>query len=82
MTASERAQSRDLFAQLRDLTKHWTIHEDIRVSELKECREIGRQLHALGGEALMREAYYDTKASNPAAVTLAAYWHGIEEWRW
>jgi hypothetical protein len=75
-------QQRDLFAELREVTKPWTIHEDIRVSEQKRCREIGKKLHALGGEDLMRKAYYDAKGENPASITLAAYWDGIGEWRW
>lgn len=72
----------DLFAELRDVTKPWTIHEDIPVSEQERCREIGKKLYALGGEAIMREAYYDAKGENPASIILAAYWDGIGEWRW
>jgi hypothetical protein len=76
-------QGRDaLFAQLRDLTKRWNIYEDIPESQQKECRSIGRKLHALGREPLMREAYYDATGDNRAASVLAAYWDGIGDWQW
>ena len=71
-----------LFAQLRDLTKRWTIHDDIPVSGQRECREIGKKLYALGREELMRQAYYDATGENRAAHVIAAYWDGIGEWRW
>ena len=75
-------QRRDLFADLRRLTKQWTIHDDIPVSEQRECREIGKKLHALGREELMLQAYYDATGENRAAHVVAAYWDGIGEWRW
>ena len=49
--------------QLCELTKRWTLDEDIRLSQQQECRDIGRKLHHLGGEALMRDAYYYRKRS-------------------
>lgn len=64
------------------LTKRWTIHEDIPRSQQIECREIGRKLHALGGEAAMRVAYYEATGRNRAATVVAAYFDGIGEWRW
>lgn len=71
-----------LTAQLVELTKRWTTYEDIPKSQQSECREIGRKLHAIGGEGLMREAYYAATGPNRAACTLAAYWDGVGEWRW
>jgi len=86
MTRREEAQAarqqRELFAQLAELTKRWTSFEDIPVSQQRECRDLGRKLHALGAEPLMREAYYHAHAQNRAASILAAYWDGIGEWRW
>jgi hypothetical protein len=76
------ADAEALFSQLRELTKRWTVYEDIPKSQQAECRAIGKQLNALGGTALMREAYYDAKAENPAASTVQAYWDGVGEWRW
>ena len=71
-----------LFEQLRDLTKRWNRYEDIPKSQQAECREIGRKLLALGGEGMMREAYYDAKAANPEVHMIQAYWDGIGYWRW
>lgn len=68
--------------QLCDLTKRWTTYEDIPMSQQRECRTIGRVIHSLGQEPLMREAYYTAKGLNPAASVIAAYWDGIGEWRW
>lgn len=71
-----------LFSELRDLTKRWNAYEDIPRSQQLECKNIGHRLHADGGEALMRDAYYDATADNRAASVIAAYWDGIGEWRW
>lgn len=71
-----------LFLQLLDLTKRWTPYEDIPGSQQSDCRDIGKKLHGLGGEALMREAYYEATAANRAASVIAAYWDGIGDWRW
>ncbi len=68
--------------QLCELTKRWTAYEDIPKSQQAECRNIGRVLHAIGEETLMREAYYTAKAQNPAASVVAAYWDGIGVWQW
>ena len=70
------------FAQLRELTKRWNAYEEIPMSQQRECREIGRVLNALGGMALMQEAYYDAHGENRCASVVAAYWDGIGEWRW
>lgn len=71
-----------IFTQLRELTRRWNEHEDIPRSQRLECRNIGEALHALGGEALMREAYYDAKSHNRAVTVIQAYWDGIGDWRW
>lgn len=71
-----------LFEQLRALTKRWNAYEDVPRSQQLECTAIGRGLHGIGGEALMRDAYYDATASNRAASVIAAYWHGIGDWQW
>ena len=68
--------------QLCELTKRWTIHEDIPRSQQSECRDIGRKLHGFGGEAAMRDAYYEAIGRNRAASMVAAYFDGIGEWRW
>jgi hypothetical protein len=72
----------DCVQQLCELTKRWTIHEDIPRSQQLECAEIGKRLNALGGMAAMQHAYYEAKNQNRAAATLAAYWHGIGDWQW
>lgn len=68
--------------QLCELTKRWTTYEDIPRSQQAECRDIGRRLHAFGGEAAMRDAYYEATGRNRAATVLAAYFDGIGDWRW
>lgn len=69
-------------AQLCELTARWTTHEDIPRSQQFECREIGKRLWELGGIKAMRDAYYEAKGRNLAAVTVQAYWDGVGEWRW
>jgi hypothetical protein len=71
-----------LFSELRRVTAMWNTHEDIPTSQKLLCRQIGKRLYELGGEALMREAYYDAKAANRAVTVIQAYWDGIGEWRW
>jgi len=71
-----------LFSELRRLTAMWNNYEDVPTSQQLLCRQIGRRLHALGGAALMREAYYDAKAKNPAITVVQAYWDGVGDWRW
>ena len=71
-----------LVEQLCDLTKRWNIYEDIPRSQQSECRQIGRQLYALGSEDAMRRAYYEATARNRAATVLAAYFDGIGDWVW
>lgn len=71
-----------LFEQLRALTRNWNTYEDIPESQQRQCTRIGKSLHALGGEELMREAYYHAKGYNPAVSVIQAYWDGIGEWRW
>jgi hypothetical protein len=71
-----------LFRELSDLSKRWNTFEDIPASQQSECRGIGRKIYALGGEVMMREAYYHAKGANPSAYILAAYWDGIGEWQW
>jgi hypothetical protein len=75
-------QERALFDQLCELTKRWTAHEDIPRSQQLECTDIGKRIHALGKEALMRDAYYHVTRPNRAASVVAAYWHGIGDWQW
>ena len=72
----------ELFARLRALTRNWNDFEDIPRSQQLECTAIGKELNDLGGTALMREAYYDAKASNPHVHVIQAYWDGIGDWRW
>lgn len=72
----------EAIAQLCELTKRWTIYEDIPKSQQHECREIGTRLWSLGGMNAMTQAYYAAKAENPAAITVQAYWDGIGDWRW
>lgn len=81
MTTSMANQTQ-LFEQLRALTRNWNTYDDIPESQQKECIQIGKRLHALGGEGLMRDAYYDAKAANVAVTVIQAYWDGIGEWRW
>jgi hypothetical protein len=68
--------------QLCELTKRWTTFEDIPGSQQSECREIGRKLHALGGFKAMQDAYYEATGRNRAALTIAAYFDRIGDWRW
>jgi hypothetical protein len=75
-------QRGDLFAELRRVTAMWNGYDDIPKSQQGLCRAIGLRLHALGGEDLMREAYYDAKAANPDVHVIQAYWDGIGDWRW
>lgn len=72
----------ELFVQLDELTRHWNEYEDVPRSQQLKCREIGRQLYAIGREDLMREAYYHAKANNRAASVVAAYFDGIGDWQW
>lgn len=72
----------DLTNRLCELTKQWTEYEDVPRSQQAECRDIGRKIHALGGENAMREAYYAAKGQNRTASVVQAYWDGIGEWRW
>ena len=76
------ATQEELFAQLCELTKFWNDHEDVPKSQQIKCREIGKQLHALGGTALMRDAYYDARCHNRACIVVQAYSDGIGDWRW
>jgi len=73
---------RALFDQLHELTKRWTTYEDIPRSQQLECTDIGKRIHALGKEALMRDAYYHATERNRAASVIAAYWDDIGDWRW
>lgn len=75
-------KSAALIDQLCELTKRWNTHEDVPRSQQLECKKIGRGLHAIGKEALMRTAYYEAKKHNPAASVIAAYWDGIGDWQW
>ena len=71
-----------LFGQLRSLTKRCNEFEDIPRSQQIECRQIGEQLHAIGGKSVMQEAYYDAKSFNRAASVIAAYWDKVGDWQW
>lgn len=71
-----------LINQLIDLTKRWNSYEDVPKSQQAECRKIGQQLHATGGEALMRAAYYSARDYNRDVHVIQAYWDGIGNWRW
>ena len=81
--STEKTTKSALFSQLRRLTESWTIH-DAAYSDpvVNRCRIIGQELNDLGGAVLMREAYYDAKAANPAVTVVQAYWDGIGDWRW
>ena len=76
------ADDRKLIDQLVELTKRWTTYEDIPMSQQRECRDIGKKLHAIGGTGLMRDAYYAATAHNRAATVIAAYFDGIGDWQW
>lgn len=78
----EAASIKAAIGQLCELTKRWTAFEDIPRSQQIECRDIGRRLHAIGGDAAMRDAYYEATGHNRAATVIAAYFDGIGEWRW
>lgn len=71
-----------LIEQLCDLTKRWNAHELIPESQKLECKRIGRELNAIGGIDLMREAYYAARAANPPVQIIQAYWDGIGDWSW
>lgn len=61
------------------------LQKRLRLNRAQFARVLGMsaaRLYALGGEALMREAYYDAKAENPAVTVIQAYWDGIGGWRW
>lgn len=76
-------ETRDvLFKELHQVTAAWNKYEDIPKSQEMLCRRIGERLHWLGGEALMREAYYDAKTKNSDVHMIQAYWDGIGDWRW
>lgn len=78
-----KAETREvLFSELRRVTEQWNTHEDVPKSQQALCRQIGVRLHALGGEELMREAYYDAKDNNRYVTAIQAYWDGIGDWRW
>ena len=68
--------------QLCELTKRWTIFEDVPRSQQLKCRAIGRELYALGGEPAMRAAYYEATGRNRAGTVIVAYFDGIGDWRW
>ena len=70
----------DLFSSLGRLVEDWTPHEDIRKSERYLATEIGRRLYKLGGEGLMRDAYYHARDINRCASILNLYWDGIGDW--
>ena len=72
----------EIIEQLCELTKRWTEHEDIPKSQQYECRMLGGELHKIGGESLMREAFYIAKGRNRAASVIQCYWDGIGDWRW
>jgi hypothetical protein len=74
------SDAKALFDELRDLTKSWTRH-DLMLSR-NEAREIGWELHRLGGWPLMAQAYYFVTGINPAASALVAIWDGIGDWDW
>jgi hypothetical protein len=77
------APTRDaLVEQLCVLTSRWNAYEDVPLSQQRECKHIGKALHAIGAEALMRSAYYEAKARNTSASIIQAYWDGIGDWRW
>lgn len=78
MTASKR----ELFMRLCAVTRKWNQTDAVPDYQQKECGEIGVLLHAMGGEALMREAYYMAKNLNQYVCVIQAYWDGIGEWQW
>jgi hypothetical protein len=70
-----------LYDELLELTRAWTRHDRILPNEIR-VKAIGRQLYELGGEQLMRMAYYHATAANRAASVLSLLWDGIGEWSW
>lgn len=79
---SDHDKTAALREQLCELTSRWNTYEDIPSSQQAECHAIGRKLHALGGEGLMRDIYYEAHGRNRAASVVSAYWHGIGDWQW
>jgi len=83
MPASSMSATPDeLFAELCKVTANWNRFDDIPDGQRAAVRSIGQKLHAIGGEAVMREAYYHAKAANPFVHLIQSYWHGIGDWRW
>lgn len=72
----------ELFARLKALTRNWNQIDAVPRSQQEECKDIGKLIHAMGGEDAMREAYYAAKDANPYVCVIQAYWHGIGEWQW
>lgn len=71
-----------LIEQLCDLTKRWNNYDLIPEGQKSECRRIGRELNAIGGIGLMRDAYYAARGANPWVHVIQAYWDGIGDWVW
>ena len=71
-----------LTAQLCELTKRWNTWQDIPRSQQLECKKIGERLNAVGGKAMMTDAYYEAKSFNAAASVVRAYWNGVGDWLW
>lgn len=82
MTNPTTTANRSLASQLVALTKGWGAHTLVPDAEKNRAVEIGVALHAAGGKALMRAAYFSAKAVNRHATVLSAYWGGIGDWRW
>src|SRR5215831_3440072 len=58
MPASSMSATPDeLFAELCKVTANWNRFDDIPDGQRAAVRSIGQKLHAIGGEAVMREAY-------------------------
>ena len=70
----------EVYDELYRLISFWTLHEDIRETERRTAVRIGKAFYDIGGERLMRDAYYNARARNRAASVLNLYWNGIGDW--
>lgn len=64
------------------LTKNWNATDRVPQEEQDKCREIGVEIHKLGGCEMMQNAYYHAKGANQYVCVIQAYWDNIGEWRW
>ena len=67
-------------SDLEALVLHWDQNEDIPPSQVSKAKQIGKELHAIGGMGAMRDAYYQARRINLCANALNVLWNGIGEW--